>query len=336
LIAAALGLGIACIGFDDVSGEVRYTFGFIYLWDGIKLVPALIGLFAISEMITLWVKGGSVVDDPVNAKIDFRQVLEGCWEPFRHWGVVLRGSAIGAIIGAIPGVGGTVAAFFAYTVASQSAKDPSSFGKGNIVGVIAPESANNSKDGGALVPTLAFGIPGGVEMAVFLGVLMLHGLTPGPAILTQHLDVIWALIIAMAIAGIIAMVATAATAGVIARLTLIDSHALVPIVLSFALVGSYSIENEFLDVVTTLVFGLIGYAFVWFDFPRITLPIALVLGPIMETSFFQSMAIGDGSWLIFAASLPAKILLALLIAACLFPMVRSLFRRSRHIAVGLT
>lgn len=333
LIVACFGLAVATIGFDDVSGEIRYTFGSTYLWDGVKLVPAMIGLFAVAEMINLWAKGGSVVEDPTKTKIDFRQVLQGCREAFRRWGVVLRGSAIGAGVGALPGVGGTVAAFLAYTVASQSDRNRENFGKGEIAGVIAPESANNAKEGGALIPTLAFGIPGSAEMAVFLGVLVLHGLAPGPTIMTQHMDIIWTLILATVGAGVIGMLITLVAASPIARLTLVDSRALVPIVISFGLIGSYSLNNEILDVALTLAFGLIGFMFLRLGFPRLTFPIALVLGPIMETSYFQSMLIGDGSHLIFVESLPAKILMALLIVAIAFPAIRFLLkRRGRTVA----
>ena len=334
LIVAAFGLAVATVGFDDVSGEVRYTFGSTYLWDGVKLVPAMIGLFAVAEMIQLWSKGGSVVEDPKNTKIDYRQVLEGCREAIRRWPVVLRGSAIGAGVGALPGVGGTVAAFLAYTIASQSDKNRENFGKGEIVGVIAPESANNAKEGGALVPTLAFGIPGSAEMAVFLGVLILHGLAPGPTIMTQHVDVIWTLILATVGAGVIATVVTLCAAGPIARLTLIDSRALVPAVLTFALIGSYSLHNEILDVALTMAFGLIGFAFMRLGFPRLTFPIALVLGPIMETSYFQSMIIGDQSHLVFLHSWPSRILAALLIFAILFPAGRYLVRARRATATA--
>ncbi len=330
LIVACFGLAVATVGFDDVSGEVRYTFDSMYLWDGIKLVPAMIGLFAVAEMIHLWSKGGSISEDPSNTKIDFAQVLEGVREAVRRWPVVLRGSAIGAGVGALPGVGGTVAAFLAYTVAAQSDKNRANFGKGEIAGVIAPESANNAKEGGSLIPTLAFGIPGSAEMAVFLGVLVLHGLSPGPTIMTQHMDVVWTLIFATVIAGVLGMFVTLFAASNIAKLTLIESRTLAPIVLAFALIGSYSLNNEIMDVALTIAFGLIGFAFMRLGYPRLTFPIALVLGPIMETSFFQSMIIGDGSLAVFLHSWPSRILVALLVVALIFPAGRVLLKSRRR------
>lgn len=322
LIVGGLGLLISFVGYESVTGEVRYAFGIEYLWDGFKIVPAMIGLFAIAEMINLWAKGGSVVEDPSNQKIDKRQVLAGCWLPIKHWATTLRGSAIGTGIGALPGVGGTVAAFLAYSVTAGLSKDRQSFGKGNILGVIAPESANNAKEGGSLVPTLAFGIPGSAEMAVFLGVLVLHGLAPGPTIVIEHMDVIWTLILALTAAGVLASIITIATAGPMAKLTLIDSRTLVPVVVAFALIGSYSLNNEILDVFVSLAFGIIGFVFMRLGFPRLTLPIALVLGQIMETSYLQSLRIGDGSLKIFFTSWPSRILLLCIVVSICLPALK--------------
>src|SRR6185437_3917766 len=151
------------IGYNNVSGDVRFTYGVEYLWDGVRLVPALIGLFAVAEMINLMVKGGTVARDAGTVKIT--RMMSGVMETFRHPATVLRGSIIGTVVGAIPGVGGVVASFLSYSLTVQASKDPDSFGKGNIKGVIAPEAAINAKDGSALIPTLAFGIPAGAADA---------------------------------------------------------------------------------------------------------------------------------------------------------------------------
>ncbi|MDP4594784.1 MAG: tripartite tricarboxylate transporter permease [Beijerinckiaceae bacterium] len=335
LIVGGFGLLISFIGYESVTGEVRYDFGLEYLWDGLKLVPAMIGLFAIAEMINLWAKGGSVVEDPSKQTIDFKQVLAGCWAPFQHWGTTLRGSAIGTLIGALPGVGGTVAAFLAYTVAIGVSKDPQSFGKGNIIGVIAPESANNAKEGGSLVPTLAFGIPGSAEMAVFLGVLVLHGLAPGPTIVIEHMDIIWTLILSLTAAGVLASIITLGSARWLAKLTLIDSRTLVPVVIAFALIGSYSLNNEILDVFVSLGFGVVGFVFMRLGFPRLTLPIALVLGQIMETSYLQSLRIGDGTLKIFLASWPSRILVLCILLSIFLPALKFLYTKMRSAPVAV-
>ena len=184
LIAGGIGLMLSFVGYSGVTGTVRFTGGSEYLWDGISLIPALTGLFAITEMIALSVAGGTISKDATATRVT--GVMEGVWACFTHWKTLLQGSAIGTVIGAVPGLGGTVAAFLSYTAAMQISKSPETFGKGNIEGVIGPEAANNSKDGGSLIPTLAFGIPGSAEMAVFLGVLVLIGVEPGPLLLIQN------------------------------------------------------------------------------------------------------------------------------------------------------
>jgi putative tricarboxylic transport membrane protein len=317
LIVGLFGLIIASVGYHEVTGEERFTFGVDYLWDGFKLVPVMIGFFAVSEMINLWAKRGSVSSGGDIESVNLKQVFQGCLEPIKQWKVLLRGSAMGTGVGALPGVGGTVAAFMAYTLAISTAKpeDKESFGKGNITGVIAPESANNAKEGGALVPTLAFGIPGSAEMAVFLSVLILHGMVPGPTIMTESLDIIWILIAATVVTGVMASIITILAASSIAKLTFVDSRTLVPVVLAFAMIGSYSLDNEIYDVFTTLAFGIVGFVFMRFGFPRISFPLAIVLGPLMETSYFQTLRIGDGT-LSILFDRPQSIVIMLLIVGC--------------------
>jgi len=297
LIAGGIGMTLAFIGYDAVNGGVRFTAGIEYLWDGIPLVPALTGLFAVSEMIKLSIEGGTVAR--LTGEVKITRVSDGVLATFKNFPVVLRGSAIGAFVGAIPGVGGTVASFLSYASVVQTAKDPESYGKGNIRGVIAPESANNAKDGGALIPTLAFGIPGSAEMAIFLGVLILHGLQPGPMMLIENSAVIFSLIMALAVACILASLFGLATARWLSLITLVDVHIVAPAVISVALVGVYALHSSWEDVVLALVFGWLGYLMIRYDYPRITLVIAMVLGELAERSFHQSIMMGDGNWRIF-------------------------------------
>lgn len=325
LIAGAVGLMLSFVGYDAVSGGVRFTYGSEYLWDGVQLVPALTGLFAISEMINLSVTGGTIASEELKTRIS--GVGEGVRAVFVHWKTLLQGSAIGTFIGAIPGLGGTVAAFIAYTAAMQISKHPETFGKGNIEGVIGPESANNAKDGGALIPTLAFGIPGSAEMAVFLGVLVLHGLQPGPMLLIEHQGIIFSLILALSASCIIATLITLLIARWLALITLVDVHVLVPAVIATSLVGVYALRSTIGDVVTAVVFGVAGYLMMRFRFPRITLVIALILGEIAERSFHQALNMADGDWTIFFTR-GIALFLAVLTAGCLvFPAVQAWRRR---------
>ncbi|MGA7487043.1 MAG: tripartite tricarboxylate transporter permease [Xanthobacteraceae bacterium] len=327
LISGALGLMLSFVGYNAVSGGVRFTLGFEYLWDGISLVPALTGLFAISEMIALSVSGGTIVKEKATGSVT--SVLDGVAAVFRHWKTLLQGSAIGTLIGAVPGLGGTVAAFLAYTAAMQTSKHPETFGKGNIEGVIGPESANNAKDGGALIPTLAFGVPGSAEMAVFLGVLVLHGLDPGPMLLIEHEGVIFSLILALSASCIIATLITLAVARYLIMITLIDVQVLVPAVIAVSLVGVYALRETMGDVVLTGLFGLLGYLMMRFRFPRVTLVIALILGEIAERSFFQSLNMSGGDWTIFFTRALSLILFAITIGCLAFPSIQAIRRRPR-------
>jgi putative tricarboxylic transport membrane protein len=331
LVTGGFGLMIAFVGYNDVSGGERFTFGIDYLWDGVHLVPALIGLFAVAEMINLTVKGGAVSRDVTNVKIT--GMASGLLETFRHWPTVLRGSLIGTFIGAIPGESGTVAAFLSYSLTVQASKNPESFGKGNIQGVIAPEAAINAKDGSALIPTLAFGIPSGAEMAVFLGILVLHGLQPGPILLTQNQPEIYGLVWALTASCILASMVGLLMVKPLARITLIDARILVPIVVCVAMVGSYAIDNTIENVIVTAAFGIIGYLMIRYDYPRLTVVVALVLGGTAERNFQQSLMIGDGHWSIFVDRPVAAILLAITLIMLLWPLFRGRKRRALQPAV---
>ncbi len=332
LLAAIFGFVCSFVGFDYISGIVRYTYGVDALWDGIKLVPALIGLFAISQMIDLSVKGGSISNDAVTVKI--QKVSRGVRAVFRNFSTTAVGSGIGTFIGAIPGVGGTVASFLSYSTQVQRDSDPEvPYGKGNIKGVIAPESANNAKDGGSLIPTLAFGIPGSAETAVFLGAMVLHGLEPGPRLLFDHEDMVFTLILTLTFACVIATLIVLVLAKPMAYLTLVDAPVLVPVVTIVALVGAYALNGDFSDVIVAMAFGVIGYLMIRFQYPRITFTIALVLGEITERSFFQTLGISDGSYMIFLTRNVSLILIALIVISLMIPALR-LWLKSRKSANG--
>lgn len=329
LIAGGIGLMLSFVGYSAVSGTVRFTGGSEYLWDGISLVPALTGLFAITEMIALSASGGTISKDATATRVT--GVMEGVWACFTHWKTLLQGSAIGTIIGAVPGLGGTVAAFLSYTAAMQISKHPETFGKGNIEGVIGPEAANNSKDGGGLIPTLAFGIPGSAEMAVFLGVLVLVGVEPGPMLLIEHEGVVFSLIIALSASCIIATVITLLVTRPLAMITLVDVHIVAPAVIAISLVGVYALHNSFGDVVMAVAFGILGYVMMRFGFPRITLVIALVLGELAERSYNQSLNMSDGDWTVFFTRKTSLVLFLLTIGCLAWPAVQML-RRRPHIS----
>jgi len=329
LIAGGFGLMLAFVGVDTMSGETRFTLDTDYLWDGIPLVPTLTGLFAISQMIELSLKGGAVA-----SKIENIGRISGMWDGvkavFVNWTVLIRGSIIGTIIGAIPGLGGTVASFIAYTSTVQASRDPSSFGRGNIIGVIAPESANNAKDGGSLVPTVAFGIPGSAETAVFLGILVLHGIDPGPTLLLENEREIYGLIIALTLSAVGASVIGLLTARWLVRITFVNVNILVPLVVTISLTGVYVLQGKPGDVLLALIMGIFGYLMIRFDYPRLTLVIALVLGETAERSFHQSLLISDNNLVGLIMDRPQAIILVL--ATVLTLLLPALRKRAKKTA----
>ncbi|MBL1435038.1 MAG: tripartite tricarboxylate transporter permease [Rhodobacteraceae bacterium] len=331
LIAGCVGLIFAFVGADAISGELRFTGGVGYLWDGIPLVPTLTGMFAISQMIELALKGGSVADaEATPGSMKVTGVWAGVKSVFTHWPVLLRGSFIGTIIGAIPGLGGTVASFLAYSSTVQTDKDPDSYGKGNIKGVIAPEAANNAKDGGSLIPTIAFGIPGSAETALFLGILVLHGIDPGPAILLYHEREIYGLIVALTLSAVGASLLGLLLSRYLILITKVDVGVVVPVVVAISLTGVYVLDGRMADVILTLVMGVIGYLMIRFDYPRLTLVIALVLGETAEKSLHQVQLISDNQVLAYMFDRPISVILIVAtVLTFLLPMVRQVMARRK-------
>ncbi|MDG2176007.1 MAG: tripartite tricarboxylate transporter permease [Gammaproteobacteria bacterium] len=330
LIAGCLGLFVGFVGYDEIGGTARYTGGSDYLWNGLSIVPVLIGLFAIAEMISLFVKGGTITTQGSQSSIRFSDTIQGVKATLKNYKIVMCGSGIGALIGAIPGVGGVVASFMSYSFASQITKDNENFGKGDIRGVIASESANNAKDGGGLIPTLAFGVPGSAEMAVFLGVLILHGLNPGPLLLIEREYTIFVLILTLLGATILSAVFICIAAFYLVRIAYIDSSILIPSVISVSLVGAYAVNNTLGDVFTAAFFGLLGYLMIRFDYPRITLIIALVLCSLMERNYTQSMIMFQGDWTGFFRDNTAVVLLLCSVVALSIPAFQSIRKKKGY------
>jgi len=327
LIAACIGLFIGFVGYDDIGGIVRFTGGIDYLWDGLSIVPVLIGLFAIAEMLTLFVAGGPISKAGSNSQVRLSECFAGVRAALENLRIVFSGSIIGTVIGAIPGVGGTVASFLSYSFAVQICKDNEKFGKGDIRGVIAPEAANNAKDGGSLLPTLAFGIPGSAEMALFLGVLILHGIDPGPMLLIEREYTIFTLILALLTATIISGLIIVFAAYYLIRIAYIDSSLLIPSIMTISLIGAYALHNSIGDVFVAGLFGVLGYLMIRFDYPRITLVIALVLCDLMERNYTQSMLMFRGNWLGFFTDTTSLILFLLSVSALSIPFFQFLYRR---------
>lgn len=323
LIATGLGLMLSTIGLDIATGTMRYTLGSFYLIDGIKLIPALIGLFAVAEAVSLLAEKAPITAGKVSTSM--RGVFEGVVAPFRHFGIFIRSSLIGTLIGIVPGVGGAVANFLGYAQAVSTSKDKSQFGKGDIRGVIGAEAANNAKDGGALVPTLIFGIPGSLEFAVLLGALMIHGIQPGPRLMLDNPEIALVMIYALVLANIVVGVVGVLSANFLATISTVRITFVAPAVLMFALVGSYATEGHVGDVYTTIIFGVLGYAMIRYNYSRVALVIALVLGPILQQSLHQTIS---AQGLVGFVNRPISLaFLIVTLVILILPFVRSRRRR---------
>ncbi len=293
-IAGGLGLLLGAVGTNPQSGVDRWTFGLPYLWEGVPLVAVFLGMWTLPEVVEWAIKGTSMAVDSSGTETG---MWEGCKDTFRNWGLVLRCSAIGTWIGFLPGLGATVSEWISYGHAVQSSKDRGRFGKGDVRGVVAPESANNAKTGGSLIPTLAFGVPGTGSMALILAALMVHGLTPGPDMLTKHLDFVFALVWAVAIANIIATGVCLFTTRQIAAIIRMPPYILVPMILVLIAVGSLEVTNQWEDLIFMLGFGVLGWILKLAKWPAMPAMLGLVLGPIAENNLYLATSIHGFSWL---------------------------------------
>ncbi len=294
LVLSGLGLLVSFVGFDPRTAESRFTLGAASLHDGLSFVPVFLGIFAVAEMIHQLVQGRNTISGETRIEKLSGSIGEGFSAVFRNFGLFLRCSTIGTVVGMIPGVGGTVAGFVAYGHAVRSAgSERERFGKGDIRGVLAPETANDAKDAGALLPTLAFGIPGGAGTALLLGALTLHGLVPGKELLSTQLSLVFVLIWSLFLSNWITSIVGIACAQPVSRITLVGIDRLAPIVLSFACLGAFAYRSRVSDIFVAFGFGVFGYYLKKFGWPRIAFVIALVLGPLFEGYLFITIRLHE-------------------------------------------
>ena len=322
IIVGLFGMMLATVGMDPYTGTPRYAGDYLFLWDGLSLVTAVLAFFAIPEMIALAVKGGSIAAVSMeSAKFSYRQLFEGVLEVPRHWWLVLRTSIIGAVIGMIPGLGGSAAAWMCYGHAVQTSRTPERFGHGAIEGVIAPETASNAKEGGSLLPTLFFGIPGSSGMAVLMGAFLILGIQPGPTMMTNHLDVVWTLMWALVVGNLIAVTFLLFINRWVAVLTFVNGAMLVPFIIVLAVIGSYVNEGQWENLVILVLLSVVGYGLLRFDWPRAPFVIGLVLGRISEESLHKAL----GLWGLGFFTRPLSlVLIGLIVLTVAFAVYRNL------------
>ncbi|MBD9397426.1 tripartite tricarboxylate transporter permease [Pseudomonas sp. PDM11] len=297
LIMVTFGILFGTVGSDIYTGTRRFDFGILDLADGINLVALAMGLFGVAEVISSIGKvDGSRVDRSslkLSAMKPTRDDVKRSWMP------MVRGSSIGSFFGTLPGTGPSIAAFMAYAVERRVAKQPERFGKGAIEGIMAPESANNAADQTSFIPTLALGIPGSATMALMLGALMIHGIAPGPQLMTDQPSLFWGLVMSFWIGNVLLVILNVPLIGLWVRLLMVPYKLLFPAVLMFICIGTYSVNNSAFDVLLVVVFGAIGYGMRVLGFPAAPMLLGFVLGPMMEEHFRRAMLLSRGDFSTF-------------------------------------
>jgi putative tricarboxylic transport membrane protein len=327
LISLGIGLLVATIGLDQISGEERMTFGTVDLWDGVSFVAVAVGLFGMSEVLELVLN--RYQPGPDLPRLRMRELLPNGRDLGRNTGAILRGSVIGYIVGALPGAGATIATFMSYSTEKRFSKTPEKFGTGVDQGLSGPEAAGNASIGGSLVPLFTLGIPGGAITAVLLGALITLGLEPGPRMLERSGDVVWTTIAGLFLANVLLLVFNTAFVPAFATLIRAAQPYLASLIAALCVLGVYLESFRFFDVAVMLFFGILGYFMRRFDIPLAPLILAVVLGPMIETSLRQSLLMSASSPEIFVARPITLVLLVATVGVLLLPAIRGGIRRAR-------
>jgi len=319
--AAMLGLLINTIGLDPISGVKRFTFGQVALFDGFDFIPALIGLFALSEIF------GRLEENLTSKKKEMKNLdrKKEEWPTLRdYWKlkrVTLQSSVIGTLIGIFPGAGSAIASFIAYDMAKRTSKTPETFGKGNPEGVAASESANSASVGGAMVPLLTLGIPGSASTAVLISALMIHDLVPGPMLFQNQPKLVYGLFASMLVANLIMLAIGALGSQFFVKVTRIPQQLLIPLIISIAVVGSFAVKNSMFDVFSCLGFGVFGWILKRYGYPMAPIVLGMVLGSLAESNFRRAVMMGGYG--IFFTRPASLILLALSVLSLALPFIQA-------------
>ena len=322
IIAGGFGLLLATVGLDLVYGTNRFSFGSADLMAGLNFIPVLIGLFALPEMIRA---GSAGISDRGKASSLGKDKLS--WKEFkRSLKSIFRGSFIGVILGAIPGIGGAPAAFLSYSEAKRTSKYSNNFGKGELEGVAASEAGNNGCCGATMIPLLALGVPGDVITAVILGAFMIHNLTPGPLLFQQNITVVYAIFMGIMLSSLFMLIMGHFSIKVFSRIADIPKKLLFPAVLILCFYGSYAVNNSMFDVFIMIVMGFLGYFMMSFDLPAAPFLIAFILGPMFEDNLRRSMLLSKGSISIFFRSPICWFFIALTVISVLLIVRRNFIK----------
>ena len=326
LVMACVGLLLGFMGVDIVTGVERFTLGLPVLLDGVGLVPMVMGLFGISEVL-LNLEQAYEKADISTSKI--QNIWPNRKDLKNSAGAISRGSVMGFFLGILPGGGALLSSFMSYAVEKKVSREPETFGHGNIRGVAGPESANNAGAGGAFIPLLTLGIPCNVIMAILMGGLMIHGVEPGPRLILEHPQVFWGVVGSMYLGNVMLLVINLPLIGIWVKILKLRYSLLFPLILFFCLIGAYTTGNTVQDIYVMMVFGVVGYLMKKFDYEPAPLVLALVLGPIMERAFRQTLIISDGSLSIFVTRPISAVFVFAALIILVSPLILKLLGKER-------
>lgn len=320
LAVTLLGLALAVVGIDPVQGAPRLTFGNTDLFDGVQLVPVIMGLFGVAELLrTFESSAPRAADTPIRSLLPTRQ------EAVRSAKAVGRGTGVGFGLGLIPGVPGVVPTFVAYALEKRLSKRPDRFGKGAVEGVATAESANNAYAQASMVPLLTLGIPGTATVAVLMGAFLVNGITPGPFLFRDHPDVVWVVIASFLVGNVMLFALNFPLVGLWAKVLRIPRPYLQASILLFCVIGAYTLRQSVFDVFVMIVFGLVGYLFIKLDWPAVPLVIALILGPMLEKNMRAALELSGGDFTVFVTT-PISVVLLLVAAVVVVLSLRGAMR----------
>ena len=327
LLMAAVGIFLGCVGLDTMAGFERFSFGIVELADGLGIAPVAMGLFGISEVLLN-------IEHSMEGRSIFKTKIQNLLPSLRDWAdsiyPILRGTALGFFLGILPGGGAVISSFLSYAVEKKVSKHPERFGQGAIEGVAGPEAANNSASAGAFIPLLTLGIPSNAVTAILLGAMIVFGMQPGPLLIQKNPDLFWGTIMSMYVGNIMLLVLNLPLIGIWVKILKVPYSVLFPLILLFCLIGAYSINNNIVEMLIMIVFGVIGYLFKKFEYEAAPLILALVLGPMFDVAFRRSLMLSSGDFTVFFTRPISLGLLGSALLVLLFPLL-PWFKKKRNL-----
>lgn len=329
--SVGFGLILAVVGMDSMTCNYRFTFNSMNLQSGLSLIPVSVGFFAVAEMLNL------ICESREDVKIEGEIHSYSTWTAIKNtvarWKMILKSSIIGTVIGILPGTGGAIASFIAYGEAKRSSREADLFGKGSIDGIVAPESANNAAVGGSFVPLLSLGIPGSATSAIIFGALTVHGLIPGPKLMTEHGEVVYSLMGGLLLSTVLMAVIGLAGVRVFSKILKVDVKFIVPAVLAFSIIGAYSARNSLFDILVAIVFGLIGLLFKRSQIPIAPSVLGMILGAMAEQNLRRSLTIAAAKEIPLASYIllrPISLVILVLLAILIYSNMKTALRQKNE------